>query len=297
MNVNRKYKSSVFTKLFNDLDRLLSLYNAISGNNLPPGTEVEIATLDDILFTDRHNDIAFILDDKIVILIEHQSSINNNMPLRLLIYVARVYEKLIDNDAVYKRKLLKIPKPDFIVLYNGADPFPDEKTLRLSDAYKEISETLDGLGGFLDLEVRVVNINEGRNEDIVGKCESLNGYVRFVGKVRNNLDAGMDLSVAVTKATGNCIEEGILADFLKEHSSEVINMLTNEWSIERAIFIREQEAHEEGIEKGIDKGVDISTEIMRALVKKIPMEKIAERYQVPIEKIVQFQSALTQYSA
>ena len=128
MGANREYKNSVFTTLFNDESNLLSLYNAVSGSELPLDTPLEIATLEDVLFTDRRNDIAFVLEDKIVILLEHQSTINENMPLRMLIYIARVYEKLIDNEAIYKKKLLKIPKPDFIVLYNGTDPFPDERS-------------------------------------------------------------------------------------------------------------------------------------------------------------------------
>ena len=85
MSVNREYKNSLFTTLFNDAEKLLSLYNALSGSNLPPGTPVEIATLEDVLFNYRRNDVAFVLDDRIVILIEHQSSISANMPLRLLI--------------------------------------------------------------------------------------------------------------------------------------------------------------------------------------------------------------------
>ena len=220
MSVNREYKSSVFTALFNDHEELLKLYNALTGCLLPLNTSVEIATLEDVLFTDRQNDIAFVLGDKVVILIEHQSSINENMPLRLLLYVARVYEKLIDNDSIYMRKLLRIPRPDFIVLYNGIDPFPDEKTLRLSDAYKEPPEELTSIGGVLELEVRVVNINEGRNEAIVSKSERLYGYVRFIGKVRCKLNAGLDLSTSVINAVKECVEEGILADFLKSHSSE-----------------------------------------------------------------------------
>ena len=101
MSVNREYKSSLFSTLFNDAETLLSLYNALSGSDLPLDTPVEIATLEDVFFNDRRNDVAFVLGDKIVILMEHQSSISANMPLHLLIYVARVYEKLIDNDAVY----------------------------------------------------------------------------------------------------------------------------------------------------------------------------------------------------
>ena len=263
----------------------------MSGSDLPFDTHVKITTLENVLFTDRRNDIAFILDDKIVILIEHQSSINENMPLRLLIYLARVYEKLIDNDAVYKSKLLKIPRPDFIVLYNGTDSFPDEKRLCLSDAYKEHPEALAGFGGRLELEVRVVNINEGRNDSIVRKCEALSGYVRFVGKVRENLNTVSDLTIAITKAVDVCIKEGILSDFLKSHSSEVLNMLTAEWNAERARKIWEQEAREEGREEG----VGISAEIMCALIKKMPIEEIAMHYRVSPDKIRQLQSILAQY--
>ena len=207
MSVNREYKNSLFITLFNDAEKLLSLYNAVSGSDLPSDTPVEIATLEDVLFNYRRNDVAFVLGDKIVILIEHQSSISANMPLRLLIYVARVYEKLIDNDAVYKSKLLKIPKPDFIVLYNGLDEFPDEKTLRLSDAYREMPEALSGFSGSLELEVRVVNINEGRNEAIVKKSKELYGYVRFVSKVREYQKAELDLAIAITRASNDCIKE------------------------------------------------------------------------------------------
>ena len=107
MGVNREYKDSLFTTLFDDAETLLALYNALSGSDLPLDTPVEIATLEDVLFNDRRNDVAFVLGDKIIILVEHQSSISANMPLRLLIYVARVYEKLIDNAALYKRPAIK----------------------------------------------------------------------------------------------------------------------------------------------------------------------------------------------
>ena len=85
MGANREFKNTVFTTLFNDPEQLLSLYNSLTGSDLPKSTPVEIATLDEVLFTDRRNDIAFVLDDKVVILIEHQSTISENMPLRLLI--------------------------------------------------------------------------------------------------------------------------------------------------------------------------------------------------------------------
>ena len=260
MSANRQYKSSVFTALFDAPDKLISLYNAVTSSRLALNTSVKIATLEDVLFNDRQNDLAFVLDGKIVVLAEHQSTISKNLPLRLLIYVARVYEKLVDNDAVYMRKLLKIPQPNFIVLYNGTEEYPDEETLRLSDAYDDLPEAVASFGGSLELTVRVVNINEGRNEDIVKKSVELYGYVRFIGKVRTNLNSGLGLGAAVTQAVKDCEKEGILADFLKSHSSEVINMLTAEWNIERAKAVWQREAREEGLEAGREEGWEAGRE-------------------------------------
>ena len=305
MSANREFKDSLFTMLFNNEERLLSLYNALSGDSLPPGTPVEIATLEDVLFNGRYNDIAFVVNGKIVILIEHQSTISENMPIRLLIYMARVYEKLIDNDTIYKRKLQRIPKPEFIVLYNGPDPYPDERTLSLSDAYMEAEDELAGFGGKLELDVRVVNINEGRNKKIVGKCGTLSGYAIFVAKVRANRKAGMDLDQAVKQAAKDCIDAGILADFLNSHASEVINMLSTEFNIERARKVWESEAREDGVEEGLQKGrkeglkkgVDISVGIVSALVMKIPVEDIAKQYDISVSNVKQLQSALGQNPA
>jgi len=296
MSANREYKSSVFATLFSDVEKLLSLYNALSGSRFPMDAAVEIATLEDVLFHDRLNDIAFVVEGKLVILIEHQSTVNENMPLRLLLYLARIYEKLIANDTLYLRKRLKIPRPDFIVLYNGTESFPDEKTLRLSDAFEEYPEELADLGSSLELQVRVVNVNEGRNMNMVGKCEDLRGYVRFVEKVRVHHEECQDLEKAVTRAVKECIQEGILVDFLTSHSSEVINMLTAEFDLVRAKTVWVREAREEGREEGMEKGLDISAEIVNALINKEPAEEIAVRLKAPLKTVEQLRSVLAAHT-
>ena len=309
MSANREYKNSLFTTLFADADELLSLYGALSENPLPSDTIVEIATLDAVLFTKRRNDIAFVVGGKIVVLLEHQSTISDNIPLRLLVYAARTYEKLVDKKSVYKKNLVKIPKPEFIVLYNGIEPFPDEKILRLSDAYYEMPGRSAVRGGLLELEVRVLNINRGRNEHIVKQCETLDGYVEFVHKVRENEKSGMDLLAAITNAVKGCIDEGILKEFLERHSSEVINMLTMEWDDDLEKSVIREEGREEGIEegivkgiekgieKGVDKGVDISAEIISLLVKRVPIEEIAACFKVSEDKVKTLQIALSQIPA
>ena len=124
MQPNKKFKSSVFSMLFSDPDLLRELYCALDGVSLPKDVPVTINTLEDVLFMDFINDVSFEIDGKLVVLIEHQSTINPNMALRLLMYIGRVYEKIIDEKNVYSGKPLKIPRPEFFVLYNGVEPIP-----------------------------------------------------------------------------------------------------------------------------------------------------------------------------
>ncbi|MDR1961506.1 MAG: Rpn family recombination-promoting nuclease/putative transposase, partial [Gracilibacteraceae bacterium] len=103
-------------------------------------------------------------------LLEHQSSLNRNMPLRLLMYVARLYEKIIDSRSIYMDRLVTVPRPEFIVFYNGAEDLPDHSVLRLSDAFArtDLPEPPP-----LELAADVYNINDGRNADIMEKCAEL----------------------------------------------------------------------------------------------------------------------------
>jgi hypothetical protein len=243
-NVNRNHKDSVFSFLFSNPDVLRELYSAIEGITLPPDIPVNINTLTDILFKDRINDVSFTIDNRLVVLIEHQSTINNNIPLRLLIYIAKIYEKTVDSKKLYQTKLEKIPFPEFIVLYNGDKRYPDYKELKLSGAFKGIEDfnLPDTVKIPLELTVQVYNINKGHNSEIMKKCRTLDSYSIFVDKIREYENANNSLATAVKLAIKYCTENNILKKFLEEHSSEVINMLLTEWNWDDALEV----AHEEG---------------------------------------------------
>jgi len=228
------------------------LYSAIEGIDIPKDAIVDINTLSDVLFMKQINDLSFTINDRIVVLIEHQSTINENVPLRLLMYIARVYEKIIDRDKLYQRKLEKIPTPEFIVLYNGKDECPDYQELRLSNAFKDIAGLKQSCGIELPLElvVQVYNINHGRNLEIQKKCETLESYSFFISKIKE-LSEYLPLDEAVKSAVKYCIEHDILREFLREHASEVINMLCDELTTEEIAEIRAREAREEGRVEGI----------------------------------------------
>jgi hypothetical protein len=282
-NANREYKDTVFTRLCEDKKRLIEIYNAVTGKNYPPDTEIEIVTLDDALFLDRRNDVAFVVEGKLVVLMEHQSTLCENMPIRILIYIARVFEKLFNVDkklkqAIYRTKLMKIPKPEFYVLYNGKDEFPDRHELKLSDAFRE-TDAPEWAGGFLELIVPVYNINEGRNKDIVEKSKSLSGYVAFIAQVRRYSAMGHKLEKAIEQAVKDCVEHDILAEFLLANASEVFNMLTAEFKMEEAVQVWKEEGREEGREEG-------KFEIARNFLKMgLPLEQIASGTGLSVEEI------------
>ena len=254
-NVNRNHKSSVFSALFSNPEILRELYSAIAGIEIPPNAIIDINTLSEALFMKQINDLSFTINDRIVVLIEHQSTLNENVPLRLLMYIARVYEKIIEKEKIYKKKLVKIPTPEFIILYNGKEECPDHSELRLSTAFKDITglKLSDNTDLPLELVVQVYNINHGRNMEILGKSKTLCHYSIFIGKI-NEFKQKMSIEEAVQAAVKYCIDHDILKEFLLEHSPEVVNMLFDEMTIEEIAAVRYKEGHEEGHEEGREEG-------------------------------------------
>ena len=251
MKTNLKYKNSVFSFLFSDPDTLRELYCALKGITLPDDVPVVINTLEDVLFMDKINDISFEIGGRLVVLIEHQSTINPNIALRLLLYIARVYEKIAGDRNIYSTKKILIPQPEFFVLYNGADPYPDEQVLKLSGMFKSVEPLgLEKVETVLELEVKVLNINEGRNEAVLKRCRLLSQYSAFIAKVREFENGGCSLQESIKKAVIYCRSHDILKELLEKQASEVLNMLMTEWNWDDAKEVWQQEAREEGREEG-----------------------------------------------
>ena len=282
--MNTKYKDSVFSMLFHDPDLLRELYCALEDVNLPPDIPVTINTLQNVLFMERINDISFDIGGKLVILIEHQSTINPNMAIRLLLYVSRVYEKILKEKNLYSGKRLSIPRPEFFILYNGQAPYPDEETMRLSDVFEEIESLRlpEKQKPSLDLEVRVININEGYNQKIAVRCKKLAEYSAFIAKVRHFEQEMGDREAAMKKAIKYYLEHDILNEFLVEHTKEVFNMLITEWNTEEAKKVWYEEAHEEGFAQGMEKGLEKEQENLAKEKEEIARKALAEGLSVDI---------------
>ena len=244
---NRNYKDTVFRMLFSDRKNLLSLYNAVNQSDYNNPDDLEIVTLENAIYMGMKNDLAFIMDTNLY-LYEHQSTYNPNMPLRDLFYICSEYQKLVDKKSLYSSTLQKIPAPNFIVFYNGIEPFPDFSVSRLSDAY----ENLHGEPN-LELVVKTFNVNEGHNYNLMEHCQTLREYSQFVAQVRQNKST-MDLNTAINHAVDDCIKNNILADFLRKNRAEVISMSIFEYDKEEEEKKLRKAEFEAGREAGFLEG-------------------------------------------
>jgi len=250
MKGNRTYKDTLFRHIFNNEPSALELYNALAGTNYTDVSLIKINTLKDMLFKTIENDLSFEVDNKLLILIEHQSTISENMAARFLLYIAVIYFKKF-GERLYQEAVVKLPRPEFIVLYNGEASFPDEKLYRLYDVLEEVDKKDDNNIIPLDLTLRVININKGYNPKLMRKSKKLKGYSIFVAKVREYAKT-RPLEEAIKLAVDYCLKRGILVDYLKENAQGVIKMIKLEYTLKDAIKSARKEGKKEGKREGLD---------------------------------------------
>ena len=241
--VQRNYKDTIFRMLFKDKENLLCLYNALNKTDYTDVDRLEITTLENAVYMNYKNDVSFVFDFELM-LYEHQSTVNSNMPLRDLFYVTDILQKRTYGKDLYGSKLIMIPSPRFVVFYNGTEPRPERQTLKLSDAYEKKRKNPE-----LELVVTVYNINRGCNEEIMDACRTLKEYAMYVERVRTYARQ-MPLAEAVETAVDECIAEGILSDFLKENRAEAIKVSICEYDEELHFKTLYEEGREDGLKQG-----------------------------------------------
>lgn len=239
---NKKYRDTVFCSYFNEPKRLLSLCNAVLGTKYEDENKLDINTLEGIFFDDQKNDISCTIENHFLVLLEHQSTVNENMPFRFLSYVAELLNKLVtDKRKIYRRSLIEFPAPRFFVLYNGEENEPLEREMKLSEAF-------GGDDSSLELIVTVYNINYGARQPLLTKCRYLNDYSILVWKVKEGIRLGLTRRNAISNAVKFCIANGIMRGYLEGHSEEVFNMLALEWDKNLALQARFDDGFDSGLE-------------------------------------------------
>ena len=266
VKVKRNHKDTLFRMIFSTRENLLSLYNAVNHSHYTDASELEIVTLKNAVYMNMKNDQAFLLDMQLN-LYEHQSTWNPNMPLRFLMYVAKEYQMLVRNQTLYASALVKVPTPHFVVFYNGETEQEAETILRLSHSFQQKTDKPE-----LELMVRVLNINLDKKQEVLEACQLLKEYMLLVNKIRRYTDEYKDINQAVEQAVTECIEENILADFLRKNRAEAIEMCIFEYDDKREKKLIRKAEYAEGMKEG--------ERIGREAGKKEEAERIFNIYQL-----------------
>lgn len=189
IHTNRQYKSSLFCMVFKDKKDLIDLYNAVNDTNYTNPEDLEINTLENVIYMSMKNDTSFLVGFTMN-LYEHQSTKNANMPLRGFLYFARL-----------------------------------------------------------------LNINYGRNRELMEKCRRLEEYAIFIARVRQYMgEEQMPLKQAITLAMEQCIEDGILEDILRKQRDEVLGVLLTTFNKELHEKCLKEDAFAEGFNNGFKDG-------------------------------------------
>lgn len=270
-HIRRNHKDSLFHVLFGTekyKGYALELYNAINGTAYAP-EDLEITTIEDVIYMGVKNDASVIVDAEMS-LWEHQSTLNPNMPLRGLLYFARLYEGYISRHElnIFSEDKLPLPTPRYYVFYNGREDVEEVSRLRLSDLFSG--------NGDVEVTATMLNINEGHNQELLEKCRPLKDYARLISLIRAYSET-MVMQEAVDRAVEQSIEEGILEDFLQSHKAEVKGMLLTEYNERKTLQMLQKEWFAKGEERGLAKGeADSLKKLARNIRKRNPELSEAE---------------------
>ena len=260
---NRKYKDRLFRFIFGAKQNrkyLLSLYNAVNQSSYTDETELEITTLEEVLYVTMKNDLSFIMGSEMS-LYEHQSSYNPNMPIRGFLYMAQLFQKWLGGKNIYGTSLVKIPAPQYIVFYNGEKALPDKQYLHLSESFE-----VPVKDGEYEWTAVMYNINEGHNERLMEGCRALREYASYVAMVRKAYGHHHNLRQAIDEALEEAVRQNYLDGFFKEYKEEVFMTTLTEFDMEQYEKDLRSEAMEIGYAEGRAEG---EGNINLATIKKL----------------------------
>lgn len=220
---------------------------SVNGTQYADPELLEVNTLENAIYVGMKNDLSFLIASRLY-LYEHQSTVNPNLPLRFLLYISDLFSDIVKDLNLYGSRKVKIPPPRFLIFYNGEKEQPDVQVLKLSELF-----SLPEDHPALELEAVMLNINKGHNRKLMEACRSLRDYAEYTDRVRRYAKE-MELRKAVERAVAECIEEGILTEFLKKNRAEVVHVSIYEYDAEKHMRQEKEESWEEGHRAGLEEG-------------------------------------------
>ncbi len=263
----RTAKNSVFLDLFQDKSYLLKLYKTLHPEDAT-ATEDSLTdvTITNVLTDNLYNDLGFIANNKLMILVEAQSTWTVNILVRVLLYLAQSYHEYFQRTCqdYYKSKKVKIPKPELYVIFTGnKGRKPDIISLS-----KEFFEGVD-----IDIEVKAKVIYESDTDDII------NQYIIFCKVFNEQTKQHGMTQKSVTETIRMCKDRNVLREYLAQREKEVVTIMMSLFDEEQIMksFIRSErhDADRETAERMIRKG-KMSLEEIADYVPSVSLEELKE---------------------
>ena len=239
-------KDSVFRDLFENPTYLLQLYQVLHPEDREV-TEDQISsvTIKNILLDQMYNDLGFIVKQRLLLLVEAQSTWSRNIVIRALLYLANTWQEYIQEKKlnIYGSGGMVLPKPELYVIYTGERKERPE-WISLS------KEFFPGQECFVDVKVRM--LYDGKEGDI------LNQYVTFTKIYNEQVKQQGRTREAVLKTIRICKDRKILKEYLEGREKEVVDIMMTlfdqEYAVERYGDERELKGLAEGKAKGLEEG-------------------------------------------
>ena len=239
--INRNIKDSVFCDLFGKPEYLIQLYRALHPEDMETQQEdLTIVTLSRIIVREMYNDLGFLAGNRLLVLVEAQSSWSENIVVRFLMYLGETYRRYIEkNDLdLYTTKKVELPKPELYVIYTGDRMKRPEKISLKSEFFG---------GEYSCVEVEAKVIYDSVHGDI------LNQFITF-SKVFDQMRKKFpdDRRKAVQETIRICKEKDVLTSYLskEEVATVMFTFADQEREYERALRKEREKAREEGREEG-----------------------------------------------
>lgn len=263
-------KDSVFTSLFREPKYLLQLYQALHPEDLEATEDsIKNVTITNVLLDQYYNDVGFQIGEKLIILVEQQSSWSINIVVRCLLYLAQTYQEYFESTKqnVYGSKKLELPRPELYVIFTG-----NRKT---RPEYLYLSKEFFG-GDDSVLDVKVKMIYDGKDGDII------NQYVAFTKIYNEQVKLHGRTREAVLETIRICKDQNVLSEYLSSREKEVVDIMmtlfNEEYILKTYVESKEKEASEKA---------KIGT-AQRLHEMGISLQDIAKACQVTVETVEQW---------
>ena len=201
-----------------------------------------------------------------------------------------IYSKHIERTWKNEKRFPKdFPIPICVCFYNGTSEQPDRQELKLSDLFIKLPDPLK-IQPSIEITVTALNINSGRNKELLDACKPLADYSWFVGRVRFNETKTETIEEAIDLTLKEMSDDSILKPFLLENQAEVKNMWITEYNEEMSHAMFRQQGFDEGFGEGYGEGEESGAiKGIAGLVKKgvVTLSQAAEQLEMPESEFVQ----------